>query len=319
MYVETWDDLHLVFWGAYSSLPARDQEICIAFIKWIEDQGNRYAGIDPNVIEWWVEWIKPIRDRAGGLRRDDLIRSILFLRYLNFVRPADQCNTQVGCLVWNHYWYDNACHKDVKRIVAPPLPPPKPPPPPPEPPEPIVDDPGITEFLSMDLDLMIYYDLNVGREIAGQASYEVDYWNNVLGSNYIWSDIIAAQEAFVDFINYPLAQIEGALWSLGDWIGDITRLQGKSVVSAIRELQEGKENTANKQVEGLYKFLEMSWNPAYDSISYSTYGLMGNMIAIVDEWEDQGSKLVGLAKTDIDEVLTNIYKLYTTTITTILS
>jgi len=319
VYVERWDDLYEVFWGAWSSMTKRNQEICIVFLEWIEEQGNRYAGIDPDVIDWYIEWIKPQRDQAGGLRRSDLTRSILFMAYLNHVRPADQCYTQAGCLTFNYYWYDNACHKDVKRIPAPPLPPPKPPPPRPEPPDPIVEDPGIGDFLGIDLDLMIYYNTDVGYEIAAQADREVDYWNNILGGYYIWSDIIAAQEAFVDFINYPLAQIEGALWSVSDWIGDIARLGGQSIVSAIRELQEGVEDTSNAQVEGLYKFLEMSWNPAYNSIAYSTYGLMGNMIAIVDQWEDQGNKLGGLAKTDIERVLTEDYRLYTTTITSILS
>jgi len=318
VYVEIWNDLHLVFWGAYSSMSARNQEICKVFLEWIEDQGKRYAGIDPVVIEWYVKWIESQRDQATGLRRSDLTRSILFLRYLNFKRPADQCYTQVGCQTFGYYWYDNACHKDVKRIPAPPLPPPKPPPPPPEPPEPIIEDPGIADFLNWDLDLMIYYDENVGREIAGLASYEVDYWNNVLGSNYIWSDIIAAQEAFVDFINYPLALIEGALSNIGDWIGDLTLLNGKSIVTSIRELQKGVGDEAGAATKALYDFLDMTYLESSNSISYSTVGIMGDLVNMIDQWEDQGNKLGGLAKTDIDQVLTKDYNLYTTTIDSII-
>ena len=314
MYVERWDDLHLVFWGAYSSLPKTDQAVCIAFIKWIEEQGNRYAGIDPDVIEWYVKWIIPIRDRSGGLRRTDLSRSILFMRYLNYVRPADQCYTQAGCLTFNYYWYDNACHKDVKRIPAPPLPPPKPPPPPPEPPEPIVEDPGIGEFLNWNLDLMIDFTDNVGRDIAGTAQYEVDYWNMQLGSLYVWSDIVAAMEQLVYYINSPLRDIENALSMIDQWTGDISRLGGDTIVDAIRELQEGAGAETGGATKALYDFLEMSYNPQFDSVAYSTYGVIGNMMAIVEQWEDQGNRLGGLAETDIDEVLKGTYKLYDTTI-----
>lgn len=317
MYVERWDDLYLVFWGAYSSMGKTDQVVCIAFIKWIEEQGSRYAGIDPDVIGWYIEWIKPIRDRSAGLRWTDLTNSISFMRYLNYGRPADEFHTQEGCKVFNHYWYDNACHKDVKRIVAPPLPPPKPPPPRPEPPEPIVDDPGIGDFLSMNLDLMIYYNADVGYEIARTADLYVNYWNSVLGGYQVWSDIISAQEALVDYINYPLALIEGALYTIDSWIGDITRLGGVSIVDSIRKLQDGAGDTTNKQVKELYDVLEVRWNEQWETLEYSTRGFMGSLKKIVVQWEDQGDELGGLAKTDIDEVLKGTYGLYETTIATI--
>ena len=314
MYVELWNDLHLVFWGAYSSMSKRNQEICIEFIKWIEDQGKRYAGIDPVVIEWYVKWIEPQRDQAAGLRRSDLTRSILFLRYLNFVRPADQCFTQVGCQTFGYYWYDNACHKDVKRIPAPPLPPPKPPPPPPPPPEPPIDD-GVFSQLEYNADVLMWWTENTGRSIAENADRNLWDWEAKLGSYYgDYAAIVSALDAFTLTVNVALGQAYVNFEHIENWIGDVTKLEENSLVDAILAAQTSGDVQIQNQIDTLYDLLDITWLEESQSTTYSTIEMFGQLKKIVAKWIEQGEKFGEMSTDAIAGILKDDYDIVTDTI-----
>jgi len=319
VYVERWDDLHLVFWGAYSSMGKRDQEVCIAFIKWIEEQGKRYTGIDPDEIVWWVEWIKPMRDRAAGLRRSDLTRSIKFLEYLNIGRAADEFYTQEGCKVFYHYWYDNACHKDAKRIPAPPLPPPKPPPPPPEPPP---DNGGyLTDEFELFLFLMARETTDGIKSVYGKAKGYLDYYDRWLSEEtWEWQWDMAMQQAQNEFILQdiitPLTNWAGQLSRV---IGDVTLLNGIDLVTRVLEKSEAD---VSDELKTLFGFLDITYQVDKEgnkNIGMTADGLMLNLYNMQVQWLNLEKQLGGIVIGDVTKVLSTDYKLYETTITTILS
>jgi hypothetical protein len=234
--------------------------------------------------------------------------------------------TTAGCSFWGYYWHNNVCNKDPEVITPIEPEPVKPPEPeiiipdipvhPGYPPDP---DDGIGDLLSWHSDLLIDYHANVGRDIANCANNKIEYWNNVLGGLYAYSDIIAAQESFVDYINYPLNQISENFRVIENSIGDMSRLSGRNIVDAILYVNNNSGDTEEKISRALLKHLDMSYWEKSDYVSMTVNGLMWNLYRIEQQWQDLGEKLSGIALGDVRGMLRMDYDLTTSTIESVLT
>jgi len=307
MYVERWIDFINVMYAVTPSLSGSDRENVGTVISWAYSQRPNYTGISQASINYTATWIRTIRDRSTGEMRNDLSRALSFLVLLNTVRPANTFFTEVGCLYFNHYWYSNTCHADPEAIPAPPLPPP--PPPPPEP-----DDPGIFDQLEYNTDVLIWFTDQDGYNIAQDIERNYGEWYDKLGGYYEYATILAALSSMSTHIDMALLQVSVNFELLETWIGDIRRLEGDSIIDAIRDLQAGVTTETGAQTKALYRWLEMYYNEDYDTVSRITGGLMDNLVTIVDQWVDQGEKLGEVSSQDIANILNNVYKIHFDTI-----
>ena len=305
MYVETWSDFRTVLYSVLPLASGVERTNCGECIDWSINQRSNYFDINQDEINWVINWIDSIKRWFTGQARTDLNSCTNFLSRLNKIQPPSFYNNPHICLHAGYYWYNNACHETPS-----PLPPPPPPPPP---------DNGVFTALEYSTDVLMWFNDQTGLTIAADIDRNWSKWYNTLGGFYEYSTVIAALDSMSFHINMVLAQVSINFELIETWIGDIRRLDGDSIVDAIRHLQAGVGTEAGKQTEALYNFLDMRYNKEFDSISRITGGIMDDLMTMICQWEDQGEKLGGVAKSDIEKILTDDYKLMTDTITTILN
>lgn len=326
--IETWSQLRSYLLRLKPVLTPDDQAACSRFYSWA-GQHSTIKIITPvllNEIRGVNSWLNRIKTYLPDYYDSNITGIKRFLGYLLDWPPNTMLSTTAGCSFWGYYYYNGACHKNPETIT--PLPPPPPPPPePPVIPVPVVPvhpgypgDDGIGELLDWELDLAIYYTTNVGRDIANQADVTQWEWANKLGRELdVWGAIIAAQEQLVSYINTPLITITAVLQTLESWVGDMTKLEGKTIVDAILAVESGTSGTTQKQIDRLYKFLSMTYYEETDSLSYTVNGLMYNLRKIEEDWIAAGRKLGGIVLQDVSDLLSQDYHLQLSTIDSILT
>lgn len=300
MYVKYWQDYKTVLYSVLAVSIGAEKRTCTACIKWATDQSNNYFDIDVNEIDWVINWINSIKGWFTGQSRTDLNNTIAFLNRLNKIQPPDFYNTPALCLWAGYHWYNARCHLEPTTL---PLPPPAPP-----------ENGGVFTALEYNYNVILWWDEHTGFDIASNIERNWGEWYDKLGGFYEYATIIAALDSFTLTINTVLAQVQVNFQHIQNWIGDMTRLEGKSLVEAILEREAG----ASGEVKAFFDFLGVKYYKAAGEqtghISMTNDQLMYNLWKIVGQWEDQGKKLEGLSTQDITDVLNTVYNIQFSTI-----
>lgn len=317
-YIETWSQFRTYLLRLKPALEPGAQATLSRVYAWAGD--NRTLKIitpeTSAAIKGIAAWLRDIKTLLPDYHDKNLNRAIRFMGYCQDWPPCTMLQTIAGCNFWNYYWYGNACHSKPEYIEPPPppTPPPKPPPipVPPVPYHPGYDPDDTGKFLGeleFYLDLMIWFEDEVGLSIAESITKNWGEWYDKLGGFYEYSTIIAALDAYSLEVSVSMARIIENFNMVANVVGDVSLLEGKTIVDAIKAVEEGTTGTTQKQVDKLYWFLEMSYNEEYDSISRRTGGLMDDLMTIQKQWEDQGKKLTELSSQDIADILDTVYNI----------
>ncbi len=319
MHVELWRHFKSVLTAAWPLFSYADKQTCNMVIRWANNQGNKYKGINQTPINQTKDWLKGIRDQYIGQVRTDLTNAITFLTRLNLKPLAGYYNTQAGCSRFNFYWYDNTCNADPKRIPAPPIPPPKPPPPP-EPPPP---DPGIFTSLEYNTDLTLWWVIDSEYIIAETLDWfienEWDKYYDLFGGDYQTAWMLAAFEGYSTYMSVITGAMSDNFTIIKDWIGDVTELEEDNLVAAILAAQTSGAAEMQTQIDALYNLLEITWLEESQSTTYSTIELFGQLKKIVTKWVDQGEKFGEISTEGIAEILKDDFDIVEGTINGILA
>ena len=311
MYVYTWSGVILVLQNITPAVGPVTKLTIHTLITWIISLKGKTTGINQVAINNATIFINSLVPWFTGESKTDLLNCLKFLSWINGTIPYHEIKTKGPCELNNYFWWGNACHSTPPE--APPAPPPPPPPPGP------VD--FLTDEFNLSMILMSNESTDSIKSIYYQAKKYLDYYDSYLGdANWEWSWDMAMQQAQNE------ALLNGLYTPLINWanqvsnvIGDVTELDGINIIDTIQKLKTSGNQRLESQINAVYKLLEIDYLEQSESISYSTIGFMGDLQKIVKQWEDQGEKLGGVAKTDIDKILNENYKLYTTTIDNILN
>ena len=300
MYVELWKDFRTVLYSVLSVATGAERTNCAECIDWSIDQRNNYFGINQDEINWVVNWIGSIKGWFTGQARTDLNSCINFLNRLNKIQPPSFYNDPYICLHAGYYWYDNACHETPSPL---PLPPPAP-----------LPDNGVFTSLEWNTNVLMWFTDSAGIGIAQDIDRNWSEWYDKLGGFYEYATILAALDAFTLEVNISLGQVLVNFQHIENWIGDMTKLEGKSLVDAILERETG----ASGAVDTFFDFLGVNYIKAVGDqeahMSMTNDRLMHDLWKMASQWEDQGKEMSGMTKERIEEVLRDEYSLTSMTI-----
>ena len=287
MTVVTWGDFIDVLTDIKPALLTPGKTTINKIISWVLTLNWQMQGVNQVEINWIRNWIRVLSVRFTGDSKADLLACIKFLGWVNGTIPSNEIDTKRVCIINNYYWWGNACHVEIKE-VAPPYVPPAPPTPPPGP-----------EFLS---GLPWYENLSfsvteeIGQGIALGASFRLDDWEEVIGyPNYIYAWEVATLEQYSHYLDTSIGHVEQNFEWLRAWIGDLTKLDGQSLVTAILNIESGNsDNTGN--------------------ISDT---LLADLNKIVSQWTATGKELSTVTSETIADGLAHTYNLLPRTISDI--
>jgi hypothetical protein len=205
--------------------------------------------------------------------------------------PGDFDDPQ-SCTLAGFYWYDNQCNRFVPE---------------PEPPPEVL----IEELYT---DIILWFTADIGRSIAQGAIDRQEYWFNALGSLYPWEAWIASLDAYNFEVNMSLLKIEENFRIVNDWIGDVTDLEGKTIVEAIQEGGRGGETWVDGAVENLLRMLEFSWSDTSGAITPIKDGAFDLMREVNAAYIAAGRKLGGVTLQELDGHLQTYYSLQQDTV-----
>lgn len=319
MHVELWGHFKMVLTSVWPLLTDTDKQTCNIVVKWADNQGNHYAGIDQTPIDQTKDWLKGIRDQKTGQIRTDLTNAITFLTRLNKKPLAGYYNTEAACSRFGFYFYDGVCNEHPRRIPAPPFPPPKPPPPP-VPPEPIPP-----EFLAEDFDLSLTVlhaeSQDMIKGIYGKAKNYLDYYDSYLGDAYWeWSWDMAMQQAQNEQMkNNMLDPILAWTSEVRRVIGDVVDLEGISIIDTIKAVQSSGDAVVERKVNFVFDTLGVTLHENNITVITPGDSMLARLKAMVAKWVDQGETFGEMSTEGIAKILEDDFDIVTGTINGILA
>ena len=306
MTVVTWGDFIDVLTDIKPALLTPGKNTINKIISWVLTLNWQMQGVNQAQINWCKTWLNTLSIRFTGESKADLLRCVKFLGWVNGTIPYNEIKTQRVCEINQYYWWDNLCRSYPKPADVPP-PPYVPPTPPPGP-----------ELL---YDIVWYEDLSfvvtdhIGKGIAGTASKRLDYWEEVIGyPDWIYAWEVAAIEGMSHYLDDSFCRIERNFLTIRDIIGDVTKLEGKTIIDLLGGETAEPNNKTDKLVMEILGTLGLYINKADNTIYPATDGVFYNIKEIITAWEDAGKQLGGMNKQALQTELNKTYKLFIGTI-----
>lgn len=311
MTVVTWGDFIDVLTDIKPALLTPGKNTINDIIKWVSNLHWKMQGVNQTEINWIKTWLAALSLRFTGDSKADLLRCVKFLGWVNGTIPSNEIDTQRVCVINNYYWWGNGCHS-VEQPSAPPYVPP---------PGPLIPPgPGFLDDLEYYNDVILYFTNQIGQSIAESAATGQHYWNDVLSANMKpWASWIAVIDAFNLEMTVPLAKIQRNFEAINKRIGNIDKLEGKSIVDAILSVEGGGSEKTDKLVREILGELGLSYNSTTYVVQPYTDGFMDTVNKLVNQWESAGRELGGMNKQALQEELNNTYKIFIGTIDSIKS
>ena len=302
MTVVTWSDFLNVLQNI-SSACTKPQKLTISnIIKWVLTLNWQMQGVNQVEVNWAKTWIAALSIRFTGESKADLLACVKFLSWVNGTIPYHEIDTERVCIVNKYYWWNNKCraYPEPGEPAPVPVPPPGPPP----------IDPDVFQNIDYALNTLVRWGEFTGKNIADYIEANWDYWYAKLDTDYETGVALAALDYFTFLVNMSLATLDYNIGITGDAIGEVSKLEGKTIVEAILAVEGGGSTTTQAQIDKLYSFLEISYREEYDSISRTNDGLMDNLVKIEAQWVDAAGQWGGLTKQDMANVLLETYGIY---------
>jgi len=306
MYVYTWGGVILVLQNIKPACNTIQKKAITDIINWIIPLKGKTTGINQAEVNWIKTWIAALSLFFTGQSKTDLLACVKFLGWVNGTIPSHEIKTRGPCELNNYYWWGSKCN----TLPQPGLPPYVPPPGPEIPP-----GPGFLDDLEYYNDVILYFTNQIGESIAKSAADGQHYWHDVLSTNMKpWASWIAVIDAFNLEMQIPLAKIQRNFEAINKRIGNIDKLEGKSIVDAILSMEGGGSEKTDKLVREILGELGLSYNSTTYVVQPYVDGFMDTVNKLVDQWESAGRELGGMNKLALQDELNKQYHLYIGTI-----
>jgi len=124
----------------------------------------------------------------------------------------------------------------------------------------------------------------------------------------------AQNEFLLDDLLKPLISYANRL---NEAIGDVTLLGSKPIVDLLLEGGGGLDKSTQAIIDYILDEFKINYNEEFDSISYLTKGMWGNLKEIISQWELQGEELGEVSTDRVAEILDQNFDIQEGTIASI--
>ena len=163
-------------------------------------------------------------------------------------------------------------------------------------------------------ELLLWFTNDIGLSIAKGAEDRYYYWEDVLGAYWPWGQMVAGLDAFNFEVNISLLKIQENFRIVQDWIGDVTDLEGKTIVDAILERQGGGEEWVTWATRNLLTELDFYWSEIGGGITPMTNGVFDLIREMSQKYLEAGKELGGVSLQELQDHLSRYYSLNLDTI-----
>ena len=306
MTVVTWGDFIDVLTDIKPALQTPGKNTINKIISWVLTLNWQMQGVNQVQINWFRTWLRTLALRFTGESKADLLACVKFLGWVNGAIPSNEIKTQRVCENNDYYWWGNGCRSIPKPpdVPAPPYVPPH-------------DDP-IT-FLADQSD---YYNTMIWEygeqtvvKLIGANPDKYRYYLNLYGNDPITATVANTLENMLkQFYDWAMHDIHDFMGGVRAVIGDISRLEGKTVIDLLMEKESGSNNETSDAIKHLFAFLDLTYSETSKNLTVQSGGLTDNLLDIIDQWEAAGKELGGLTTQRMTDILDQAFNIHFSTI-----
>jgi len=331
MYIETWQ--HFINF-IDNMLPWLDKHQGLTFTsirKYAVSHRGKYSDIPQFELDTITKEIEKLRDISTGEVKEDLIHAWWFIWSINRTTEAKNFKTWQGCQAHDYYWWGNACHIKPEEETKP-KPPPEPEPDPPYlPPEHFHTQSTCTaahyfwyenkchenmgtfmdwSFDNLLLDIYVEWGDEKIKGMVKKAEDRYEHWVKVLSGypDWVW-DAAMQEQALKDLVDMFYTGLTDWAGDVQTVIGDVTKLNSKSIIDTIMEIEAGTSGFTDQQAKTLIDFLDISFTTDEKHIGMLSGGFLNNIYKVTQEFIDDEGNISIPTFENIQKVLKDDYSI----------